>query len=352
MLNQLSSLLSIGVTTNANGTVNVYSTGGQLLVGNGNAATLSYNSAVSGFSTLTVAPAGMAATTTMQAGDGELQGLMTLRNNTIPGIQNQLSSYVSGAATALNAAHNANTADPPPQTLTGRNTGLDLPTVIGDFSGKTNVAVVNSSGALTQQVAIDFTADHDERQRRGGDRVHAIDLPVVAEHGAGLGGQRELRQRRAQHQRRGRRLGRRHCRRSDATPSSDGGQEFSQFFGMNDLISSSEITNYNTGLKATDASGFTAGGVISLQVATADGKVSQPINVTMPAAGSTMQDVVNTLNAGVSAYGSFSLDSNGALTFSPSTPGSSLAVMSDNTQRGAGGPSMSAAVRHRRHPAG
>jgi flagellar hook-associated protein 1 len=338
LLNQLSSLLSIGVTTNANGTVSVYSTGGQLLVGNGNAATLTYNSAVSGFSTLSVAPAGLATTTTMQAGDGELAGLMTLRNSTIPGIQNQLSSYVSGAVSAINSAHNANTADPPPQTLTGRNTGLDLPTVVGDFSGTTNIAVVDASGNLTQQVAIDFSAD--TMSVNGGAATSFTPATFLSSLNTALGGTGTASFSNGALSISATASGSGVAIADGTPPSSDGGQGFSQFFGMNDLISSSEITNYNTGLKATDASGFTPGGVISLQVATADGKVSQPINITMPAAGSTMQDVVNTLNAGVSSYGSFSLDSNGALTFSPSTSGSSIAVMSDNTQRGANGPSL------------
>ena len=86
------------------------------------------------------------------------RGCSVLRNTLIPGVQAQLANYVSGAVTAINAAHNANTAVPPPQTLTGRNTGLDLPTIVGDFSGKTNIAIVDSSGNLQQQVAIDFTA--------------------------------------------------------------------------------------------------------------------------------------------------------------------------------------------------
>ncbi len=331
--------MSIGVTTQANGTVNVYSTGGQLLVGNGAAATLTYNSAVSGFSTLSVAPAGMTKTTTMQAGDGELQGLMTLRNNIIPGIQNQLSSYVSGSVSAINAAHNANTADPPPQTLTGRNTGLDLPTIVGDFSGKTNIAIVNASGNLTQQVAIDFSAK--TMSVNGGAATAFTPATFLSSLNTALGGTGTASFSNGALSISATATGSGVAIADDATtPSSDGGQGFSQFFGMNDLISSSEITNYNTGLKATDASGFTPGGVISLQVATAAGKVSLPINITMPAAGSTMQDVVNTLNAGVSQYGAFSLDSNGALTFSPSMPGSSLAVMSDNTQRGTGGPSL------------
>src|ERR1700749_1032805 len=56
-----------------------------------------------------------------------------------------------------------------------------------------------------------------------------------------------------------------------ATPAKDGGQGFSQFFGLNDLISSSEIANYNTGLKATDPSGLNPGGTITFQIGNASG---------------------------------------------------------------------------------
>jgi flagellar hook-associated protein 1 FlgK len=58
-----------------------------------------------------------------------------------------------------------------------------------------------------------------------------------------------------------------------------------------------------------------------------------------------MQDLLNSLNSaggsGVGLYGSFSLDSTGALAFTPNTPGTSVSVVSDQTQRGAGGPSIS-----------
>ncbi len=56
-----------------------------------------------------------------------------------------------------------------------------------------------------------------------------------------------------------------------------------------------------------------------------------------------MQNLVNALNApigGVGQYGSFSLNAQGALTFTASSAGTTLAVESDTTQRGAGGPSL------------
>jgi flagellar hook-associated protein 1 FlgK len=129
------------------------------------------------------------------------------------------------------------------------------------------------------------------------------------------------------------------------TPAQDGGQGFSQFFGLNDLVTSSQITNYNTGLKAADNSGFVPGGVISFQVASANGAPMANVDVTVPPAGSpTMQDLLSALNApigGLGQYGSFALNTQGALSFTPTSPGVTLAVANDTTQRGVGGASVS-----------
>jgi flagellar hook-associated protein 1 FlgK len=57
-----------------------------------------------------------------------------------------------------------------------------------------------------------------------------------------------------------------------------------------------------------------------------------------------MQSLLNALNApigGLGQYGSFSLNSLGALSFTSNAPGVTMGVASDDTQRGAGGPSMS-----------
>jgi flagellar hook-associated protein 1 FlgK len=68
------------------------------------------------------------------------------------------------------------------------------------------------------------------------------------------------------------------------------------------------------------------------------------VTVAMPAL-TTMNDLVNALNnssTGVGLYGSFTLDSNGMLSFTGSSPSNAtLSVVQDNTSRGAGGPSLS-----------
>jgi flagellar hook-associated protein 1 FlgK len=342
LLGQLSSLMSINVVAQKDGSIAVRSQTGQLLVGPATSATLSYTPSISAPGQISITPAGTPQPTSFQVGDGEMQGLLNLSNTIIPGVQSQLATYVGGAVNAINAAHNANTAVPAPQTLSGRNTGLDLPTIVGDFTGKTNIAVLNASGVVQQQVAIDFSAG--TMSVNGGAASAFTPATFLTSLNTALGGTATASFSNGALTLSASAAGSGVAIADDATtPARDAGQGFSQFFGMNDLITSSQITNFNTGLKTTDASGFTAGGAITFQVTTPSGATaSVPITLTAANSG-TMQDLLNTLNApvgGVGQYGAFSLDANGALSFTASNPNTSLAVASDTTQRGATGPSM------------
>jgi len=344
LLSQLSSLMSINVATQSNGSVVVRSSTGQLLAGFGGAATLAYTPSVSGNGVISLTPAVSTTPTSIQLGSGELQGLLSLRNSIIPGIQDQLSNYVGGAVNAINAAHNANTAVPAPQTLTGRNTGLDLPTIVGDFTGTTNVAIVDGNGDVVQQVAIDFSAD--TMSVNGGAATGFTPSNFLASLNTALGASGTASFANGALSLSATTPGDGVAIADDpTTPSQDGGQGFSQFFGLNDLVTSSQIANFNTGLQAGDANGFTPGGQISFQISDSTGTPVSNVTVTVPPAGSpTMQDLLNALNApigGVGQYGSFSLSSQGALAFTPSSPGTTIGVTADTTQRGAGGPSMS-----------
>jgi len=344
LLQQLASLMQVNVSTQSDGTAVVRSSTGQLLVGYGGAATLSYTPSVSAMGEVTVTSPGQGASATLAVGDGELQGLLDLTNTILPGVQAQLAQYVSGAADAINAAHNANTAVPPPQTMTGRNTGLDLPTIVGDFSGKTNIAIVGSNNRLQQQVTIDFTAK--TMSVNGGPARAFTPSSFLSSLNTALGGAGAASFSNGALIISATTAGSGVAIADDATaPARDGGQGFSQFFGLNDLITSSGISNYDTGLKPADPSSLTPGGTVTFQVASASGTPITNIGITVPAGGfATMQDLVNALNApigGVGQYGSFSLNGQGALSFTASSPGVSLAIASDNTQRGAGGPSLS-----------
>ena len=342
LITTLSSLIGVNVATQANGAVVVRSQSGALLAGFGEAAQLGYTPSTSGQGALSITfPGG--GTVPFASDSGELGGLLNLRNGQLPAIQAELAQYVNGAVSALNAAHNANTAAPPPQTLTGRNTGLDLPTIVGDFSGITNIAVVDSSGQLQRQVAIDFSAG--TMSVGGGPATAFTPANFLTSLNTALGGAASASFANGALTLNAGAGSGIAIADDPNTPATDGGMGFSQFFGLNDLVSSGQISQFNTGLKASDANGFTPGGTITLQIVGADGAPLGQASVAVPAAP-TVQDLVNALNdpaSGIGLYGAFSLDANGALSFTPSTPGgASLSVVSDNTQRGPGGPSVSA----------
>ena len=345
LITQLGSLLDIKAQPNATGGVSLTTQAGVPLVGLSGAATLAYQPSATAASQLTVtAPGGGNQSTNVQLASGELQGLLSLRNTQLPAVEDQVSEYVTQAVNALNKAHNASTAVPPPAQLTGQNIGIDLTTAVTGFSGKTNVAIVNAAGQLQQSVAIDFSA-HTMSVNGGaatsfapGNFVSALNTALspagsvsfsngvlsIAATGSGNGVSIA----------------------DDATTASASanGQGFSQYFGLNNLISSTSITNYQTGLAAGDPSGFAAGQSLTLRVSNSSGSQITDVTVTTPAGG-TVQNLIDALNSstsGVGLYGKFALSGAGELNFTPNTPGSvSLSVVRDTTQSGNGGESVS-----------
>jgi flagellar hook-associated protein 1 FlgK len=338
LLDELSGLMNVRVSARAGGGVDVRSAEGVLLAGDA-PAKLTYNSSTTTPGYITAQPDGSSTAQPIQLTSGELRGLMDLRNTELPKLYDQLGEFVSRAVDELNAAHNASAAYPAPATMTGRQTGLDLPSAVEGFTGTSTIAIVDSAGVLQRTVAIDFDAgtmsvngaagtaftaasfltDLDTALGASGSATFSNGaLTLNATGGAGLA--------------------------IDEGTSQKTGRGFSAFFGLNDLVTTSGFTNYATGLQPTDPHGFTAGDQITLRLSTADGRPLRDVTVAVPA-GSTMNDLLNALNnnaTGVGLYGSFSLDSNGVLGFTGSPPNNAqLSVVTDNTARGAGGPSIS-----------
>ncbi|MDB5428321.1 MAG: flaN [Phenylobacterium sp.] len=342
LLNQLSTLMNVQVTARDQGGVTVRSPEGILLAGDG-AATLSYNKATNtpGYISVTT-PGASTGSQAITVSSGEIRGLLDLRNDKLPGIADEVGELVSRTAQQLNAAHNASTAYPPPTTLNGRNTGLDLPTAASGFTGQTTVAITNSSGVVQKKVAIDFTAGTMSVNGAAGVAftpgtfLATLNSSLGAQGSASFsGGALSISATGA------------NGVAIDEGTSRKAGQGFSQFFGLNDLVQSSGgMSTYDTGLTATDANGFTPGDTITLRLSAADGKPIRDVTVAVPgAANPTMGDLVNALNnssTGVGLYGSFTLDAQGGLSFAGGPPqNAQLSVVADTTQRGAGGPSMS-----------
>ena len=339
LLDQLSNLMSVKIAQRTGGGVDVRSPEGVLLAGD-SAATLAYNKTPSTPGYITATGGSISSTVQpIQINSGEVRGLMDLRDNKLPGISDELGEYVTKAVNQINDAHNAASAVPAPTTLTGRNTGLDLPTALNGFSGQSTIAITDVNGVVQHTYAIDFTAqtiavdgaapsatspatflaDLNTAMGANGSATYVNNQLSIAASGTnGVA--------------------------IDAGTSSKTGRSFSAYFGLNDLVRTSGFTTYETGLQPTDPHGFTAGQTITFRLSQPNGKPIQDVTVTMPAL-TQMSDLVNALNSsttGVGVYGQFTLDSNGVLSFAGNPPlNAGLSVVQDNTSRGAGGPSFS-----------
>ena len=340
LVDELSGLMNIQVAARASGGVTIRSAEGRLLAGDGTASKLSYNHTDAGSAYVAIEPVGgIGQADPITITGGSMRGLMDLRNTLLPGMADQLGEFVSRAAQRINAAHNAGTAVPAPSSLTGRDTGLDLPTAIVGFTGKSTLAILNAAGVVQHKVAIDF--DAQTLSVNGGAATGFTPTNFLASLNGALGanGTASFANRALSINAAGS-----NGIAIDEGTSLKAGRAFSHFFGLNDLVRPTGFATYETGLKATDAHGFTPGDTITFSVAQSDGKPIRDITVAIPAT-TTMQDLLNSLNAsstGVGLYGAFGLDTNGKLAFSPSSGQSvALAVKQDLTQRGTGGPSMS-----------
>ncbi|HXL98718.1 MAG TPA: flagellar basal body rod C-terminal domain-containing protein, partial [Rhizomicrobium sp.] len=114
-----------------------------------------------------------------------------------------------------------------------------------------------------------------------------------------------------------------------------------QFFGLNNLFQSAVPTLSATGLSASDAGGFAAGGTMSFVLKGADGSIAKQASVTV-AAGDTIGTIVGKLNTAFGGAAVFSLGADGSLTVTPSTQnaGAQLNVTADSTARGTTGMSF------------
>ena len=344
LINQLSSLMDVKVSATSQGGATILSSSGTSLVGPAGASSIAYDpSGPTGTLTITNTT-GVTQAFDGQINSGEIGGLLQLRNVDLPATQTQLGALTSGVANQLNAIHNAYSAVPAPATLTGQTTGLALPTAIAGFTGKTTIALVNTSTeAVDHSVAIDFSAKTISLDGGAATSFTASTFlttlnSAIASTGASASYANGAMTLSSNSSTDGIAI-----QDSAATPAANAGKGFSQFFGLNNLISSGSISNYDTGLSATSASGFPAGQTLTLQVSDANGAKIKDVTVTTPAGG-TVADLMTALNAnsgGAGLYGSFSLDGNGALSFTSNTSGNTLSVVSDNTANTAAGVSVS-----------
>lgn len=341
LVDQLAKLMDVQVTAGANGRIDIR--GGQAglaLVDSAGAATLTYVTTPGAPSQVTIAQAGGQSRNLAPTG-GELQGLMDQRNTEIPNISAQLGEYVTRAVDEINRVHNSFSAVPPPTTLTGRNTGLDLPTAISGFTGKTTIAVTDTSGVVQKRVDIDF--DAGTMSVNGGSPSAFTSANFLTSLNTALGGSGTASFANGALSLSAAGSNGVAIADDPTTPSSKAGKGFSHFFGLNDLISSVGYPYAATGLSGTSANGFAAGGQVTLRLSDANGAALKNVTVSVPTGG-TVQDVLDALNAtsgGAGLYGQFALDAQGRMSFTSSVPGVGMSVIGDTTQWGATGPALS-----------
>ncbi len=345
-LQKLAQLIDIRVAEQPNGQMVVTTADGLGLVGD-SCGQLSYNaSATNGVfgqimlqdvNNQTGAAIGSAIPLDPHLTGGSLKGLVEMRDGTIGDLMQELGAFAQKTALALNAQHNANSAFPPPASLTGRNTGLLAADAL-NFTGKTTLAVASADGSLAKRIDINFTAG--TLSVNGGAAVSigtsvgsltaALNTALGGNGSASFaGGKLSL------------------SASGDAgivvqddatTPANRGGYGFSHFFGLNDLVQSGVPSILSTGFKASDASGLAAGGTMSFVLRGPNGEIARNAAVTVTA-GMTMGQVVTAMNTAFGGSAAFALDSTGALTMTPSpaNAGYKLSVTNDTTARGSTG---------------
>ena len=345
LLDQLAEYMDFNLTYRELGGVEVRTTSG-LLLADQEAGQLTVNSETDGarYPGISVSPAGSDAELdiTRQINSGEIRGLLTARDSELPELAFALSEYASALADQLNQAHNEGTSVPAPTTLTGRGTGL-LGTDSLGFTGAATFAVVDTDGRTVESVQVDFdagtlTTSSGTVSATGGtidSFVSALNtafganatvsftdgvlsMSATGTNGISIG-------------------------QDETTPSDRGGRGVSAFFGLNDIVETSRPVFYETGLSGTDTHGVTSG-EITFGLRNENGDLLQSISYT-PTAGGTIDDIVADLNANT-MFGSFataSLDADGQLTITPkaSTNVAVVDVVSDTTERGTTGVSLS-----------
>lgn len=354
LVDELSALLDVRVAPQTEGGIHVRTSGGALLVGV-QPATISYTPNSTPFATHGTIRInegiGLNSNLEPYIQGGEIAGLLQVRDQDLVGLSEALGGFAGALADALNEVHNENASAPPVGNLVGRQTGLLGADQLG-FTGRTTIAVTDSTGNLTQRLSVDFDAGTITSEAPAGtlsfsntigNFASVLNTALGASTPSGsasfvdgvlslnVGGNGGV------------------VVQQDATdPSDRAGRGFSHFFGLNDLVSRPTPLFFESGVDAADPHGFTDG-AITYQVTDSLGRnvATRSISISGPLAGPTSDwgDLLDSLNAtgtGLGEYGVFALDANtGRVSFTPNA-GFDIALVSDTTLRANTGVSFTA----------
>lgn len=348
-LNQLSQYMDLRTTQQDDGSLLVSTSDGLGLVSD-SYTKLSYTPGQNGnYNTIiaqdtnpsTGQPIGSSQSLDFHLVSGQIRGLLDMRDGTLADLRNELGAFAQSIAVAFNREHNANSAYPPPTSMTGRSTGL-LASDSLNFSGATTIALTNSSGAKQHSVAIDFTAGTltvdsgapVSFANNVGDFTTKLNTALTSVGGSATFADGVL-------SLSGGTSGLVVSDPNSATPSSRAGTGFSQYFGLNDLFTSAAPSILKTGVSGGDSVGLAANGDINLVLKGPHGEIARTATVTITT-GMTMSQAVAALNTAMGGYVSVGLNSDGSVSTAVSSkyPGYSFLVNSDTTARGTTGVSL------------
>lgn len=349
-LSQLSKLMDVRSTDQNDGTILV-TTGDGLSLVSDSYAQISYSPSQNGtYNSIIVQdtnpstgqPIGSSQALDSHLASGQIRGLLDTRDNTLAGLRNELGAFAQSVAVAFNRVSNASSAYPPPTSMAGRQTGL----LAGDslnFTGKTTIALTNSTGVLQHTVDVDFSAGTlsvdggatTSFSNTIGDFSTKLNtaLGTVGGSASFSNGQLSLS---------GGSSGLVVSDRVAGSPSSRAGTAFSQFFGLNDLFTASAPSILKTGMSGSDALGLAADGTINLVFKGPNGQVARTASVAITS-GMTVTQAISALNSSLTGYASVTLNSDGSVTTSATNayPGYEVQVTGDTTARGTTGVSVS-----------
>lgn len=339
-IDQLSKLIDVKVTQNENGGVTVRTQSGVMLSGD-SYAKLSYQptstvTASTVFNSIMITGAnGEKRDLAENISSGELKGLIDVRDTQAPAVNDQLNQFMAKFAEQMNAAHNASSAVPAPSSLTGKNLSQTQAEALSGMTGTTNLVTLDANNNATHTVSIDFT--NSKYSVDGGGATTFNPATFDADITAAFGGEATVA---FNNGTLSLTAGGTNTGVAVADPATGGssklGQGFSQYFGLNDIVSSNIPTSPNTGLTAASNHGFTAGSTVSFNLKGENGTALGNVDFAIPAA-TDMASLITALNdttTGVGRFGTFALDGNGALAFSGyGTPPAQLNISNDTTSR-------------------
>ncbi|MGJ5202751.1 flagellar hook-associated protein FlgK [Bradyrhizobium sp. HKCCYLR20261] len=160
-LQDLSSYMNVSYYSASNGDLQVYTSSGRALV-DSSVHVLSYTASANvsasssygsgGFSGIMVDGVDV----TSQITSGKIGALVTLRDQTLPAVQSQLDQLASQLASALNETTNGASAVPPPNNLTGTTATSGVASL--SASGTVRIAVADQSGNLVSYQDLDLSS--------------------------------------------------------------------------------------------------------------------------------------------------------------------------------------------------